>query len=872
MAGTWPGAEGGVAVLALSRRLHGPVMRNMTTGSLSPSLTCGVLENVAEEAEDDMAALTEDRMALAAVHGSRTDLCATASTGHGSTRGRTPGGRGSSSQFGDAAEAAGMSERVSEDGDACGASRRVSGTSGTDLAAAGGARAAARVRGLRLSDGGRLYRRGVGRSTSELSLAGLCMTRRWSAASPDAALHGSVGQSLAGGRASADSARTAGPLQEADEGLHGWGSASVASDRMLLAVPEPAAAGAQSRWRTSAGGEAGQSAAAGAAVADVPAHGAQGSTGGGGYGEAEEGRRQQEDGKGRGADMSEADADSDEELFEVLSGAVHRKLPLWGAAASGGSSSYFDGDVGQGPADLEAEEASAASSPRRGDARRGLRRAELGSTKSSSFRFAAPVVPPRASPPVAAALPPAVGFAVEEPDELGSPFTAPVSPYGEQHRQRPGVAPAGVVPASPAADEDGFPAPPLGPPVVAERERAHATEHRNTHLLHHQHHHHHRGATEPGSRGDLGPSAGAAAAAGTPAAAGAPGGTGAVAALSARNLLHHTQLLAEPVREVQTQQLVMQMLSPSPSQLGPMDPLSDHEGSTSGPAVIAAVAAAAASNSSSTPGEPAGQPVVVPVSQGLTDSRLSSSSKIASPPHWGEHAAGAGVAPAALQDPLPRALAATRLSLHAGPQHGIAQHAAAIVAAAAAPANRVITNQLSTNTRKSFGDESLPDADALHAISGDEAPPAAGLSGGRSFALPQGMSQHSYMSRGAVPVMDSKLVQRTSGSGVSAAGMAVMLSTAALSSEVGGGGVALAAGRSVRHAPITSSVLHHGAGTKLLSLGAGLGGDSPEAEVEEAVIANRRLLDERGVLLDEVRGLSWLTDSVQARGWGRPAA
>ncbi len=846
MAGTWPGAEGSVAGFTLSGRLHGPVVRNMTTGSLSPSVACGVLDNVAEEAEDEAAALTDDRMGLAAVRGSTTGSCARTSMGHGSAGGRTQGGGGSGSQVGDMAEAAGLSVKLSEHGNACGASRRVSVASGATLAVAGGARAAARVRGLRPSDGGGLYRRGVGRSVSELSLAGLCTTRRWSVASPDVALYDSVSQSLARGRASADSARTAGLWQDPDEGLHGRGSAS---------------AGAQSRWRASVGGAAGQAAASTAAVADVPAHGLQGTRGGGGPGEAEDGRRQQQGGKARGSGMSEADADSDEALLEVLSGAARRKLPLWNAAASGGSSSasYFDGDVGQGPADLVAEQASTASGARRvGDSRR-LGGVELGS-KSSSFRFAAPVVPPRVPPSVAAALPPAVGFAVEETDEPGSPFTAPASSYGEQHRRRLGLTPAGAgfVPASPRpppADEDDFPVPPLAPPVVSERERTHATEHFSTHS---HHLHHHRGATEPGSRGDVAASAGAAAAAGTSAAASAPGGGSAVAALSARNLLHHTQLLSEPVREVHTKQLVMQMPSPSPSQLGPIDPLSDTEGSSSGPAVLAAMAAAPAPNGGSAPGGLDGPSTVAPVGQGLTDSRLSSSSKIASTPLWGQHAAGAGVGPAALNDPLPRALVATRLSLSAGPQHGIAQHAAAIVAAAAAPANRAVSHLLSTNTRKSFGDESVPDADTLHAVSGDEAPPAAGLSGGRSFTLPQGMSQHSYMPRAALPVVDPQLVRRTSGSGNgSTTGMAGMLSTAALSSELGGSGVAMAAARSTRHAPITSSALHHVTGSKLLSLGAGLGGDSPEAEVEDAVIANRRLLDERGVLLEEVRGMGY---------------
>ncbi|GLC41007.1 hypothetical protein PLESTB_000952900 [Pleodorina starrii] len=442
-----------------------------------------------------------------------------------------------------------------------------------------------------------------------------------------------------------------------------------------------------------------------------------------------------------------------------------------------------------------------------------LREQGSGPGKTASFRFAAPIVPLSLPPP----LPPAV------PAALAAPGLA--APYGLVGSPDPagGASAAAAAPAASAGGDDGgddIPVPPLADPVLPEVERERERSRSRT--------------ASPWALSSASDAASVAASGSPPASdplpaavgarppTGAPAATAAAATaayeslapLSAQNLHNHTRHweaaspdASDPVA------LVLQLPSPSPSQSGPIDPLSDGDGAPS-PALLAVLNTSAA----------AAAAAVVP------DAAGGSSSLSSSPPRDG---VTAGLMPGG---PVPRAVFAARLSMPLLPYSG--PDTAALVSAAA---RNSTASGLSCHTTSNTI-SGLSVCESAGSLSDAAAAAAALMQSGHDVAVAAAAAEaaqpHTAQRASVASHSPSMLV-----SGSNAGGRNVML-------RVNSGGAAGSGASFLPRPNVAPSTVRQ---PSKLSAGAVLsGGEVVEAEVEESVLANRRVQDERGVLLEEI--------------------
>nr|ADI46886.1 PKY1f [Volvox carteri f. nagariensis] len=496
--------------------------------------------------------------------------------------------------------------------------------------------------------------------------------------------------------------------------------------------------------------------------------------------------------------------------------------------------------------------------------------------KTASFRFAAPIVrPPQPLPPMlkAPAVVAAAGDAVADhaspspsPPASPSPFRVAAG-HPQSSTDNPDGAMAAVttqtaVPAFRSGSgrgggggggdddvDDDMPVPPLADPVLPELERTRERS-RDRPVGH----------LPPGTAtGDAAAASGAPSAApGVPstqslaAAVAAVAAAAAVAAhpapLSTQNLQHHTRHweAASPAAS-DLAALAAQLPSPSPSQSGPIDPLNDGD-ATPSPALLAVLNTAAAATA-------------VGVAPGAKVSGSGSSQSSLNAPQAGAAAAaaagGGGAGPAG--SPVPRSVLAARLSMPLLPYNN-ADATSSLVAAAAVMAGRnsttsALSRQTSNNTVgglsmcDSTGSQTEAGATAAGLLmqSGDDLISAASATASTAAAVAAAHALERQRSS-AVSRSPSVLV------GGSNAGRSVVLRLNSGGGAVsgGGGGGPFSGGSGalgVRQAFAPSTVRQP---SKLSGPAALTGGDGVEQAVEEAVLANRRMQDDRGVLLEEV--------------------
>nr|BCL66083.1 protein tyrosine kinase [Volvox africanus] len=477
--------------------------------------------------------------------------------------------------------------------------------------------------------------------------------------------------------------------------------------------------------------------------------------------------------------------------------------------------------------------------------------------KTASFRFAAPIVPslsssaplqptstlPQGSGGGSAPLVPLPTAAVAM--ELSLPFTVAHGKQDSVARPPPAAAAAAATPVAAhpnsAAPEDGgsddIPVPPLADPVLPELERERTRERSVGH-----------------SSTALGGDAASASGAASPPAAGSqqsPEMAAVVSAhpapLSAQNLQHHTRHWeATSPAACDPAALALQLPSPSPSQSGPMDPLSDAEASPSASLIAAlntaaatavtaaAAAAAAAADAGSTVDSGSS---TCPHQSGLESGRS------------GGGANGGGAGGAGGNGPVPRSVMAARLSMPLLPYNNADATTALVLAAGRNSTTSALSRQTSNNTIgglsacESAG--SLADTTAgLLMQSGDDLASAsisATTAAVSQQQLAVGIQRHSAISRSPSVLISG-----------SNAGRSIVVR---LNSGGGGGGGAgpLSGGSVTMFGPRQTLAPSTVRQPSKLSGGAALsGGDTVELEVEEAVLANRRIQDDRGVLLEEV--------------------
>ena len=472
--------------------------------------------------------------------------------------------------------------------------------------------------------------------------------------------------------------------------------------------------------------------------------------------------------------------------------------------------------------------------------------------KVASFRFAAPIVPPAGG----SANSTSAGGAVSNANNAGSGSASPFQTAGAGGH-------SGEAAATGAADD--IPIPPLAAPVVPERELV-AAEHQRQHQ-----HHSHRDLHTHSGGGSTTSNAAAAAASSAASSASQPGATGtAPAPLSAVNLHEHTRRWDAAAPASNPAAIVAQLTSPSPSQSGPIDPLSEPEGAGMSGCALASAAALLQSALESTAGVAnahagggeAGRGGIGVGAVGAGD---------ASHAGAGNNAAGGAAAQGSpphgrnLQTPIPKALVVARLSMPLAP-YGNSDTTALLAAAVAGGGSGALARGLSRQaSATTVGGVSVSASSDGHQSQGPDLglaylPPSTCYS---QTGMGAGTGDDSTASRSIEqPPTNATYISNLSRT---PSHMAHCVTTIFGGTQVGGGGPARSIIACVNSGGGVGMYAGGGGrgglpsmvrGQSNLGGGAGgggmSGGDTVEAEVEEAVLANRRLQDERAVLMDEI--------------------
>ncbi|GLI62921.1 protein tyrosine kinase [Volvox africanus] len=469
--------------------------------------------------------------------------------------------------------------------------------------------------------------------------------------------------------------------------------------------------------------------------------------------------------------------------------------------------------------------------------------------KTASFRFAAPIIPSLSSSaplPTTSTLSQGSGGVpaplVPLPTaaaamEVTSPFTVTHGTQDSVARPPPGGAaatPVAAHPKNPVPDDniaEGILLPPLAGPVLPELERERTRErpvgHSSTAL----------GGDAASASGSPPP----------PTASGhqSPEMPAVVSAhpapLSAQNLQHHTRHWeATSPAACDPAALALQLPSPSPSQSGPMDPLSDLDASPS--AALIAAFNTAAETAVTAPAAAAASAVgsgssAAPHQSGVESGRS------------GGGASGSGAGGGGGSGPVPRSVIAARLSMPLLPFNNTDATSALVVAAGRNSTTSALSRQTSNNTIgglsacESTG--SLADAAAALLMQSGDDIASASISATAAAASRQQLT---------VEIQHNSALSRSPSVLISGSNAGRSIVVRLNSGGGGGGGPGPLSGGSVamfgpRQTFAPSTVRQ----PSKLSGGAALsGGDTVELEVEEAVLANRRMQDDRGVLLEEI--------------------
>nr|BCL66152.1 protein tyrosine kinase [Volvox reticuliferus] len=519
----------------------------------------------------------------------------------------------------------------------------------------------------------------------------------------------------------------------------------------------------------------------------------------------------------------------------------------------GGESKSADGgtDSDEELLDVLADEAVLGLTRRvSGAALRRLREQSHGSLpcKTASFRFAAPIIPSLSSSaplPTVSSLPQGSGGgaaplvplpACPTAVDLISPFTVAQGTQDSLARPPPPppVIAAVTHPVNAIINDGGaddIPVPPLADPVLPELERERTRERPVGH-------------SSALTGGDAASASGAVP---PPAASGLqPPDTVAAASahpapLSAQNLQHHTRHweAASPAA-CDPAALALQLPSPSPSQSGPIDPLSDADASHSASLIAAlnttAVAAVAASA--------AGAGTV----GGHAPSAADSGSSKSSSPHQSRVEGGRSGGGGGCSGPVPRSVIAARLSMPLLPYNNADATTALVLAAGRNSTTSALSRQTSNNTVcESTG--SVVDTPALLMQSGDDLGSASICTTTTAAAAAQQQQQQQQLT---VEIQRNCTISRSPSVLISGSNAARSI-VVKLNSGGGGGAGPLSGGSVAVFGPRQTFAPSTVRQPSKLSAGAALsGGEAVELEVEEAVLANRRMQDDRGVLLDEV--------------------